>query len=114
MTDDDPGPAPRSPLDPFLDPFLRAIGALPEGYAPASHGKRVAAALDVPPAFAEALFASARARGLLEPYRVRQARGRPRWRVSARGRRWLEAFDRPATGVAGGEAPRGAGERVDA
>lgn len=80
----------HSPLDPFLGLFLRRVGEYREGYAPTSHGVAVAAAFDWPPAFAEALFTSARVRGLVEPHRARGSRARNRWCVSARGTRWLE------------------------
>ena len=80
---------PRSPLDGFLEPFLRQIRDLPDGYSPASHGRAIAASLDWPPAFAEALFVSARGRGFVEPYRGRGTRARARWQISARGRDWL-------------------------
>lgn len=83
-------PTPCSPLDPFLEPFLRHLDERTEGYAPAAHGVAAAAALGWPPAFVEAVFVSARARGLLEPYRDRGARGRARWALSARGRAWVE------------------------
>jgi hypothetical protein len=90
MIDHTTEPTPRSPLDPYLESFLHEVQTMADGFAPASHGGKVAAALDWPPAFAEALFTSARARGLLEPYRARGMRGRTRWHLSARGRRWLE------------------------
>lgn len=91
MIDQTAGPLapPPSPLDPFLAPFLHQIEEHRDGYAPASHASAVAAALDWPPAFADALFTSARARGMLEPLRTRGARGRNRWCVSARGTTWL-------------------------
>ena len=58
--------ATRSPLDPFVGPFLRYVATLSDGYAPSSHGRVIADQLDWPPAFVEAVFASARVRGLLE------------------------------------------------
>ena len=96
MIDHATEPTPRSPLDPYLESFLREVRGLAEGYAPGTHGRKVAEALDYPPAFAEALFTSARARGLLEPYRARGTRGRSRWRVSARGGLWLKAHEETA------------------
>ena len=89
MTDRTMTTTPPSPLDGFLEPFLRQIRDLPDGYAPASHGRVIAASFDWPPAFADALFVSARGRGLLEPYRARGARNRARWQISTRGRLWL-------------------------
>lgn len=90
MTNQPATTPPPSPLDGFLEAFLRQIRDLPDGYAPVSSARAIAASFDWPPAFAEALFTSARGRGLLEPYRARGARGRVRWQVSARGRKWLE------------------------
>src|SRR5688572_16302030 len=84
-----------SPLDPFLGPFLERLGAYGEGYTPGTHGRAVAAALGWPPAFADALFTSARARGLVEPQWSRGSRGRHRWQVSRRGATWLAARDAP-------------------
>lgn len=96
MIDHATRPTPASPLDPFLGPFLRQIDELTGGYAPTSQGARVAAALGWAPAFAEAVFVSARARGLVEPYRGGGVRGRARWGLSARGRAWA---DRPSDAV---------------
>lgn len=87
-----------SPLDPFLGSFLRELSELADGYSPTSHGGPVAARLDWAPAFVEAMFTSARARGLLEPYRAKGARGRARWRVSERGRTWLMTRSSEANG----------------
>jgi hypothetical protein len=80
---------PPSPLDPFLARFLGCLGALPEGYSPIADAAQVAADCDIVPAFVEALFVSARTRGLVEPFRAKGARGRYRWHVSARGAKWL-------------------------
>ena len=99
MIDHDANAGRPSPLDPFLGPFLRELGTLAEGYAPASHGPKVAASLDWPPAFCEAVFASARGRGMLEPFRAKGARGRARWRVSNRGILWLSAHEVAAADV---------------
>lgn len=90
MIDDRSRPCPASPLDPFLGPFLHQLDAQTGGYAPASHGAHVAAALGWAAPFAEAVFVSARARGLIEPYRGGGARARTRWALSARGRAWVE------------------------
>lgn len=83
--------ATRSPLDPFVSPFLRYVATLSDGYAPNSHGRVIADHLDWPPAFVEAVFASARVRGLLEPHYGKRSRGRVRWQVSAEGQSWLAA-----------------------
>ena len=90
MPDQPADATPPSPLDPFMGAFLRRVGVYQGGYAPTSHGPAVAEALDWPAAFADAVFTSARARGLVEPHRGRGGRARNRWRVSARGRAWLE------------------------
>ena len=81
-----------SPLDPFLLPFLQRVGDHADGYSPLSHGTAIANALGWPPAFVEGLYASARAQGLLEPFRARGARGRNRWRLSRRGSALLAAY----------------------
>lgn len=94
LDDDVTDLSPPSPLDPFLRPFLREVEGMADGYAPISGGTNVALALDWPSAFCEAIFASARGRGMIEPFRARGARGRPRWRVSTRGRLWLDTRDR--------------------
>ncbi len=93
MTDQSGRTSPPSSLDPFLGEFLRRVIDLTDGYAPLSHGRAIAEALDWPPAFVDALFTSARTRGLLEPFRARGTRGRNRWRVSARGRAWIDSTD---------------------
>lgn len=89
MTEQTTRPTPPSPLDPFLEPFLQALADRAGGYAPTAHGAALAHSLGWPPAFAEAVFVSARSRGFLEPCRDRAARGRARWALSERGRAWL-------------------------
>ena len=59
-------PTPPSPLDPFLATFLRWIEERPGGCAPAGQGPTVGIALGWQPAFGEAIFVSARVRGLIE------------------------------------------------
>lgn len=94
---DDPAAArshpPGSPLDPFLNDFLRVIDDLAGGYAPTAHQRAVTSTLDWPNEFADAIFTSARARGMVETVRGPGTRGRSRWRLSARGRVWLAATD---------------------
>jgi hypothetical protein len=80
---------PPSPLDDFLARFLRCLGRLPDGFSPIADGQRVANECGLVPEFVEALFVSARTRGLIEPFRARGAKGRYRWKVSGRGDRWL-------------------------
>ena len=84
-------PQPASPLDGFLDRFLRCLEHLPDGFSPIADSARVADDCSLVPAFVDALFVSARTRGLIEPYRSKGARGRYRWKVSGRGRGWLAA-----------------------
>lgn len=79
-----------SPLDPFLGPFLEEVARHPDGFSPISHGRRIAEERGWPLPFIEALFTSARTRGLIEPFRSPSSRGRPRWRVSAAGQAWLD------------------------
>src|SRR5688500_18828898 len=82
---------PPSPLDDFLARFLRCLNRFPNGYSPIADAPRVADDCAIVPAFAEALFVSARTRGLIEPFRARGAKGRYRWQVSRRGSSWLDA-----------------------
>ncbi|MDP9355870.1 MAG: hypothetical protein M3R02_11445 [Chloroflexota bacterium] len=82
-------PQPASPLDPFLIQFLRHVADLDTGYSPASHARAIAESAGLLPPFVDALFTSARARGLLEPFRSPRARGRTRWRLTSRGRALL-------------------------
>jgi len=86
-------PQPTSPLDDFLARFLRALDRLSDGFSPIADAEHVADACAVAPPFVEALFVSARTRGLIEPFRSRGAKGRYRWKVSARGNTWLAARD---------------------
>lgn len=55
--------------------------------------------LDIPEAFLEALFTSARTRGLLKP--IPLARAKLRWTISATGERFLESATRPAATSSG-------------
>lgn len=84
-------PQPASPLDGFLDRFLRGLEQLPDGFSPIADAERIADACSLTPAFVDALFVSARTRGLIEPFRSRSAKGRYRWKVSGRGKGWLSA-----------------------
>lgn len=79
-----------SPLDGYLHAFLDHLDTLPTGFAPASTTDVSAAAdaCDVSEPFVEALFTSARTRGLIEAFLPRGSRGRYRWRVSSRGKQW--------------------------
>lgn len=82
-------PQKPSPLDAFLRPFLRAVATNERGYSPTSDAAETAASLGCHAAFVEALFTSARARGLVEPMWGRGVRARNRWRLSARGGQWI-------------------------
>ena len=79
-----------SPLDTHLRSFLDHLDGLQSGFAPAASVDIAAAATACNAAtpFIDALFTSARTRGLIEPFLPPGARGRYRWRVSARGNDW--------------------------
>ena len=78
-----------SPLDAYLARFLACLIDLPDGFSPTGDATAVAQRVDVLPPFVDALFVSARTRGLIEPFRSRSSRGRYRWQISNRGRAWL-------------------------
>jgi hypothetical protein len=106
---------PPSPLDAYLARFLGCLARYPDGYSPVADVEQVATECELDPAFAEALFVSARARGLIEPFRAKGAKGRYRWKVSGRGTKWLAARkiasgeSRGATVAAGAPGAEGAG-----
>ena len=79
---------PESPLDRFLASFLVAVNDLPDGYlhGPAS-AKSLASDLGLQREFVDALFTSARARGLLKPAYGRGSR--IHWKVSDAGDEFL-------------------------
>jgi hypothetical protein len=78
-----------SPLDASLRRLLAYVQQLENGFTPGAQIAEVAHDLDVPEAFVEALFVSARTRGLLKPNHL--GRGRLRWTVSAIGDRFVES-----------------------
>ena len=80
-----------SPLDPFLLVLLRFVADRPNGLSQHGAAATVAEAMDAPVPFVEALFASARSRGLatLQPGGGRGSK--VVWRISPRGRAWLDA-----------------------
>ena len=78
-----------SPLDPFLARFLAAVAKEDDGFQPGAEGRAIASSLDVPPSFVDALFTSARTRGLLKPVYGRA--GKVRWNVSASGAELVRA-----------------------
>jgi hypothetical protein len=75
--------ASESPLDPFLARFLHEVGASSDGFQPGAESKLMAQRLDVPLAFIDALFTSARTRGLLKPAYGRGSK--IRWQLSPAG-----------------------------
>jgi hypothetical protein len=80
-------PTPRSPLDPYVEQVVRWVGQTPSGVSSIGIGAAIAAAMDWPPPFAEAILASVRARKLL---RVHRAGTRSvRLGLSRRGEAWL-------------------------
>lgn len=89
-----------SPLDASLRRLLAVIRDMSDGFALGAQTAEVARTLDVPDAFIEALFVSARTRGLLKP--IYAGRGRVRWTVSATGDRFLEHGENQPT-----ESPAG-------
>jgi hypothetical protein len=77
-----------SPLDPFLVRFLAMVDASETGFQPGPESDALASRLDIPRAFVDALFTSARTRGLIKPMYGRG--NKIRWTVSPIG----EAFIR--------------------
>ena len=75
--------ATASPLDPFLARFLHEVGASSDGFQPGAESKLMAERLGVPLAFIDALFTSARMRGLLKPAYGRGSK--IRWQLSPAG-----------------------------
>jgi hypothetical protein len=77
-------------LDHHIHAFLDYLDTLEGGFAPTTNTDVDAAAdaCHVAGPFIDALFTSARARGLIEPFQARGTRGRNRWRVSSRGKQW--------------------------
>ena len=88
----------RSPLDPLVREFLRVVAAEQPGYSPSSRRGVMTAAkvIDVPPELVDALFASSRSRGFLQP--VPHGRSRMRWQLSKRGEAFLAADVSKAAG----------------
>lgn len=84
---------PGSPLDRFLASFLAAISELPDGYLPGPTSNPLATGLGMPREFVDALFTSARTRGLLKPAYGRGSR--IHWKVSDDGRTFLALHQTP-------------------
>jgi hypothetical protein len=64
--------------------FLELVSELEEGYLPGPETVSISARLDLPRAFIDALFTSARTRGLVKPGYGRGSK--VRWSVSPAGR----------------------------
>lgn len=84
-----------SPLDASLRRLLAVIRNMSDGFTLGTQTADIARTLDMPEAFIEALFVSARTRGLLKP--TYAGRGRVRWTVSATGDRFLEQGEHHTT-----------------
>lgn len=86
---------PQSPLDPFLAQFLREVRMRDNGYQPGLETPGIAATLDVPQAFVNALFTSAQTRGLLKPIYGRASK--IRWAVSTSGEILIDRLQHPSS-----------------
>lgn len=80
-----------SPLDPFLRQFLALVDAGDLGFQPGPESDVLASRLELPRAFVDALFTSARTRGLLKPMYGRG--NKIRWAVSPLGSQFLHRSD---------------------
>lgn len=79
---------PESPLDRFLASFLVAVSEMSDGYLHSTaSAKKLAAGLGMQREFVDALFTSARTRGLLKPAYGRGSR--IHWKVSDHGAEFL-------------------------
>ena len=72
-----------SPLDPFLAQFLELISAREQGFLLGPETAEFASTLHIPREFVEALYTSARTRGLVKPAYGRGSK--VRWVVSPAG-----------------------------
>ena len=79
-----------SPLDPFLATFLQYVQEGPSGYVPGPQAKRCAEQLGLQVSFVEALYVSARMRGLLKP--AYGGAGKLQWQVSTEGAALIERY----------------------
>ncbi len=77
----------ESPLDPFLREFLVIVDSNESGFQPGPQSAKLASRMGTPQAFVDALFTSARTRGLLKPMYGRGTK--IRWGVSPRGRDFI-------------------------
>jgi hypothetical protein len=78
-----------SPLDPYIAQLLAWATEQPHGFTQ-STATTALTELGWQSAFADAVFTSARVRGLLGPHFGKGSRGRSLWQVSRRGQEWRE------------------------
>ncbi|HET8524820.1 MAG TPA: hypothetical protein VFL82_16435 [Thermomicrobiales bacterium] len=84
-----------SPFDPYLYRMLAWGSQQPNGF---SHPAIISAMVDEAgwqAEFSEAVFTSARARGLIGPHYGTRSRGRVYWEVSRKGRAWFQGLQQP-------------------
>ena len=89
------GNAPPSPLDQVMTAFLGYIQLQPAGFVTGVQTREAAASVDIPESLVDAIFVSARTRGLIGP--DFNARGRTRWIVSRKGHAFLDRQNNPPT-----------------
>lgn len=88
---------PASPLDPFLVQFLVIVQSRQAGFQPGPESSEIAARLDLPRPFMDALFTSARTRGLLKPL---YGRGKKvRWALSPVGEEFIRRQGSPTESI---------------
>ena len=81
--------SPASPLDPIMVVFLEYVQSLASGFAPGVQSREAASSAGVPDALIDAVFVSARTRGLIGRDFNAKPRTRTRWIVSPRGRDFI-------------------------
>ncbi len=82
-------PQSSSPLDPFLVKFLAIVESSENGFQPGPESSKLASRMDTQQAFVDALFTSARTRGLIKPMYGRG--NKIRWAISPLGQEFLRA-----------------------
>jgi hypothetical protein len=83
-----------SPFDPYLYRMLSWAVQQPSGFSHPAIIRAMADEAGWQAPFAEAVFTSARVRGLIGPHYGTRSRGRVYWQVSRKGGAWLEAKTR--------------------
>ena len=83
---------PPAPLDPYVTELVRWIASQEAGVQSSTLARQVAAALNWPPPFAEAVLTAARGRRLLTQTQSSAGVGQ-RSMLSVRGRAWLNQAD---------------------